>query len=67
MSDDLVREAERQVIEAAEEWELEQRQSPRPVTSSVSQKLRVAVYMLRRARVVTGKVRAADRAAKDKK
>ncbi len=58
--DDLLRDAERRVVEAAEAWEVEQRRATREPSSSVSQQLRSAVYMLRKARAVTGKIRVSD-------
>lgn len=58
--DDLLRHAERDVIEAAETWETEQRKATREPSSASSQQLRAAVYALRRARRVTGKIRVED-------
>ncbi len=56
----MLRNAEREVIEAAEAWEAEQRRTTREPSSSASQQLRSAVYALRRARHVTGKIRVED-------
>lgn len=57
--DELVKSAEREVVAAAEEWDREQGKSQR-LLSTASQKLRSAVYMLKRARIVTGKIRVED-------
>jgi len=57
---DLLRDAEQAVIEAAEAWEVEQRRATRAPASGTSQQLRIAVYMLRKARDVTGNIKLSD-------
>jgi hypothetical protein len=59
-SDELLKTAEREVIEAAMEWAKEQLRAVAAPRSSQSQRLRTACYMLSKARSITGSIRVAD-------
>jgi hypothetical protein len=54
--DELVQHAERDVINAAQAWSKEPQRLTEKATPA-SERLRTAVYMLNRARTITGKVR----------
>lgn len=55
-SDEVVKNAEREVLAAAVEWSREAPWKNREL-SAAEQKLKIAVYMLSRAKTITGSVR----------
>jgi hypothetical protein len=55
--DDLVQHAEREVVLAAIAWERERKGRVEEKTSPAAERLKTAVYMLNRAKHITGQVR----------
>ena len=51
--DEIVRRAEQEVLEAAREWDRQAQASGRPLTP-VEQRLRMALFMLRKAKGLSG-------------